>query len=235
MIKKSEYYGRDLEAMSFAVNYHLWIIDSFKEYFGEIVAEIGAGMGGFSKLLIKESIKRLVLFEPSINMYPLLEDHFKEDKRVETVQGYLCNEYQKYEKVFDSVIYVNVLEHIKNDKNELIIAHKSLKKGGFLLIFVPALPCLYSDFDKKIGHFRRYNKKRLRKLIKTTGFQLINIKYFDLIGILPWYVILVLLKKEVTPANTSLYDRMIVPFMRKIESSTTIPVGKNLILIAKKN
>jgi hypothetical protein len=60
-------------------------------------------------------------------------------------------------------------------------------------------------------------------------------EYFDLIGVLPWYVLLVLMKKEVTSLNTALYDRMVIPFMQKIESCIPAPLGKNLILITKKN
>ena len=64
-------------------------------------------------------------------------------------------------KYFDSILYINVLEHIEDDRAELLSAYRALPVGGFLLLFVPALPQLYSKFDRSVGHFRRYYKKEL--------------------------------------------------------------------------
>lgn len=101
--------------MSFAKNYHKWIIDEFKLYLGQTVAEVGAGTGKFSELMI-EPITQLVAFEPSKNMYPLLKERFFKNLRVETINSTFSREYTKLEGCFDSIIYVNVLEHIEKDE-----------------------------------------------------------------------------------------------------------------------
>jgi SAM-dependent methyltransferase len=232
-IEKPQYFGRDLEAMSFATNYHNWIADEFKPYLGNNVAEIGAGTGNFSKLLI-ESTKKIVAFEPSENMFPQLQEQLREYKSITKINNYFVDEYLKYKEHFDSVVYVNVLEHIEGDEKELSCAYSGLKKGGHILIFAPALSYLYSDFDRKVGHYRRYHKKDLITLANQVGFNIVDVKYLDFVGILPWYIVFVLLRKTLTKDNVSLYDNLVVPIVRKIESIITPPIGKNILLIAQK-
>ena len=231
--KGHKYFGRDLEAMSFARNYHKWIIDEFKPFFGQSLAEVGAGTGNFSELLI-EHIKHLVAFEPSKNMYPLLKDRFSKNPRVQTINSTFSSECSKFKGCFDSIIYVNVLEHIENDEQELYYVYKTLKHGGHALIFVPALSFLYSDLDKKLGHFRRYYKKDLVKLVQHIGFNIRKAKYFDLAGIIPWYIVFVFLKKPITGGKVSLYDKLMVPLTQKLEWFVTPPVGKNLLIVIQK-
>lgn len=231
--KKPKYFGRDLEAMSFAKNYHKWIIDDFKPYLGRTVAEVGAGTGNFSELMI-EHIKYLVAFEPSTNMYLILKDRFSKNPRVETLNCTFSSEYSRFIGCFDSIIYVNVLEHIEKDEIELSYVYKTLRQGGHALIFVPALSFLYSDFDKNIGHFRRYCKKDFVKLIRHIGFNIIKAKYFDFAGIVPWYIVFVLLKRSISVGKVSLYDKLVVPLMQRVERFIAPPVGKNLLLVIQK-
>ena len=229
-----QYFGKDLEAMSFAHNYHRWIVSEFRPYLGRTVAEIGAGMGNLSQLLLETGIDKLCAFEPSANMYPLLEEKFRDTERIVTFNGYFEETGRQYRDFFDSVVYVNVLEHIEDDRNALLFARTTLRNDGYLLIFVPALSWLFSDFDRAVGHFRRYHKRPLSDLVKTAGFRVEALKYFDIGGIIPWYVAFVLLKRGLTKGNASLYDRWVVPPMRIAERLVTPPIGKNLLLVARK-
>jgi hypothetical protein len=126
------------------------------------------------------------------------------------------------------------LEHIKEDEKELACARSGLKIGGYFLGFVPALPWLYSDLDNKLGHFRRYTKPELVRLVEKSGFKVIKVKYFDLAGIVPWFISLVWLKRTLTGAQVSLYDKFVVPIVKNLERMITPPIGKNLIIVAKK-
>ena len=228
-----EYFGKDLEAMSFAKNYHDWILSEFRDFLGNSVAEVGAGVGSFSELLLKTKIERLTAFEPSANMFPLLQAATGEDNRCEAIQGFLAN--RPAEGLFDSVLYINVLEHIENDAAELRLARDSLHSGGHLIIFVPALPWLYSDVIRSVGHFRRYLKKPLLQLIQDTGLKVVRARYFDIAGILPWYISFVLLKNQMGGASVAIYDKLVVPIMRVAENILAPPVGKNLLIIARKD
>lgn len=230
-----QYFGRDLEAMSFAENYHKWIVDEFRPYLGDSVAEIGAGTGNFSKFLVAAEIKSLVAFEPSGNMYPLLKEHFKNNKKVDTVPAFLKDAVKNYQDSFDSVVYVNVLEHVEDDEKELSYVFAALKEKGHLLLFVPALSWLYSKLDRNLGHYRRYHKNALAKLVQNAGFSIVKVKYFDFVGILPWFIAFVLLQQSITGDSVALYDKFVVPVMRVAEGVISPPIGKNLLLVGKKN
>ena len=88
----------------------------------------------------------------------------------------------------DSIIYVNVLEHIADDVNELKQISRTLHTGGRLFIFVPAFPWLFGSFDRQINYFRRYTRTELEEKCVTAGFKVITSKYFDLFGVVPWWV-----------------------------------------------
>lgn len=230
--KTPEYFGKDLEAMSFATNYHNWILNEILPYLGESVAEIGAGTGSFSKLLLNTPIKSLRAFEPSKNMYPLLRDALTQNQKAEAINDFFGDESSG--ETYDSILYINVLEHIEDDAEELVNAYKSLHSNGHLLVFVPALPWLYSNLDKQVGHYRRYMKQNLLDLVKQAGFTLVRARYFDIAGIAPWYINFVLLKNSISSGSVSIYDKFVVPPMRFIEGLIPPPIGKNLLLIAKK-
>lgn len=229
-----QYFGKDLEAMSFANNYHQWIVDEFRRYLGDTVAEVGAGTGNFSTLLVAAGIKRLFAFEPSTNMYSLLKDKLRARDNVEIINAFYEEKAIEFENFFDSVLYVNVLEHIEDDERELQYAYKTIKPNGRILIFVPALSWLYSELDRKVGHFRRYHKQELKETVERAGFSVETLRYFDIAGIIPWYIAFVLLKRTTTEKNVSLYDTLVVPPMRALEKVIPPPVGKNLLLVGKK-
>ena len=229
-----EYFGEDFTPLSLAKNYYQWITDEFKPYLGFKVAEVGAGCGNFSDFLLNVGINQLFTFEPAKNIYPLLEKKYQNNNRVVTINSFFEDKASDYYNYFHSVVYVNVLEHIKNDRRELCHAYKTLKKHGYILIFVPALSWLYSELDKIAGHYRRYTKKELVKLTVNTGFSIQRIFYFDIAGIIPWYIAFVLLKLTTNKTNVSLYERFIVPPMRIIENNIKPPIGKNLLLVGKK-
>lgn len=234
MKNETQYFGKDLEAMSFAYNYHKWILEEFTPYLGAHVAEVGAGMGHFSEFLLETQINHLTTFEPSENMYPVLENNFAHHNNVDTIHAFFEDQSHQYNQSFDSICYVNGLEHIEKDREALTHAYKTLQQNGHILIFVPALSFLYSNFDKAVGHYRRYSKKELVDVVSAAGFSIKKINYFDIAGIIPWYVAFVLLKQTTTESNVSLYDTWVVPIMKKVERIIPPIIGKNLILIGQK-
>ncbi|MBI4100880.1 methyltransferase domain-containing protein [Candidatus Microgenomates bacterium] len=234
------YSGEDLEAMLLAKYYYRWVLRSLAPYIGESVVEVGAGVGSFSKLLLELGPKQLTLIEPSTKMFRLLK------KSLSNVKGKIKLDLQhKYLKDVlpnlkgqrrpDTVIYINVLEHVADDQLEIKRAASILKKHGHLLIFVPAMPSLYSHFDKNIGHYRRYEKARLERLCKNGGLQVIKAIYMDSLGVIPWWLSFRLIKrKTLSPTVVKLYDALCVPVVRVVESRVHPPFGKNLLLVARK-
>jgi SAM-dependent methyltransferase len=240
MSKKIVYVGKDLEAMSFAVNYHRWILDEFRPFLGKKAVEVGAGTGSFSELLLEENLETLTLVEPS-EMFDHLQANVRQLETRTAVDFYqaifaqVCGRIAEAEEHPDSIIYVNVLEHIEDDARELSMIYQTLEKGGRCFIFVPALQALYGEFDRRIGHFRRYAKKDIEAKCRAAGFRVVKSKYFDLSGILPWFVKYKLLRSDSLESGAvALYDRLAVPLVSRLEKRLPMPVGKNILLVAEK-
>ena len=235
------YPGRELEAMSEASNYHRWILGIFAPYLGRHLVEVGAGLGSFSELILSHhTCETLSLVEPSGEMYQQLDARARRMPASPRVDAYHANFPEAAPLItarhsLDSVIYVNVLEHIEDDEAELDAIHRALSDHGRVFLFVPALSWLYGAFDERVGHLRRYAKDELEEKLRRAGFQLIVSAYFDLAGIAPWWIKYRLLKSAtLAPAGVKFYDRYIVPAARRFESVIKPPIGKNVIAVAEK-
>ena len=233
------YPGKDLEAMSFAVKYHRWLLDEFRQYIGKNIVEVGAGKGSFSEMLLDTGPESLSLVEPSEMFYDLERNI---SARVNgTRVGLFHSIFEAASPSItantrpDTIIYVNVLEHIENDSREIELIRDSLDDGGRCLIFVPAMRALFSEFDRDLGHFRRYGKSELEKKVEDAGFKILKSKYFDFAGVAPWFVKYRILRSRTLGGGAvSLYDNLVVPIMRHVESVVSPPIGKNILLVAEK-
>src|SRR4030095_3925417 len=164
------YPGRDLEAMQFAHNYHRWILEEARPFIGRVVAEVGGGRGRFPLFLLQFSqIEQLIAFEPSMEMFQLLMKAVGSDPRLRPQQSRFAA--GRHTEHFDSMLYINVLEHVENDRAELRLIRESLKLGGTAIFFVPAMRLLFSKFDRDIGHFRRYSLPELTENGNSAGLQ----------------------------------------------------------------
>jgi SAM-dependent methyltransferase len=233
------YAGTELEAMAFAENYHRWILEIFKPLFGKRVVEVGSGSGSFAELLVNDQIETLSLIEPAAEMYKLLNERvgrLSTATRITTYNAIFTEiaEQIKLTQRPDSIVYVNVLEHIADDEAELRAAHHSLAPGGRIFIFVPAFQWLFGEFDKQIGHYRRYTKAELCDKCRRAGFRIVTSEYMDLLGIVPWWIKYRLLgSTTMDPRTLRLWDKYVVPVSRSIESAIKPPAGKNIILVGE--
>ncbi len=229
------YPGRDLEAMDLAANYHRWILDIFRPFLGRNIVEVGAGSGGFSHLLLELSPASLTLVEPSAEMFPRLQGVMAGQTNTKLCNALFATVAATISPRPDSIVYINVLEHIQDDAGELKTVYNTLAPGGRAFIFVPALPRLFSRLDSQIGHFRRYTKKGLEAKVTAAGFAVQSSRYFDFLGIAPWWLKYRLLgSTRVEPGAVKLYDSLVVPLARPLETLIHPPVGKNILLIAQK-
>lgn len=241
MSEKHGYAGKDLESMSFAVNYHRWILSIFEPYLGKRVVEVGAGKGSFSELLLERRLESLSLVEPSAAMHQQLYRRMEELNALATVKTYndvfenVAEQIRSTERP-DSIIYVNVLEHIEDDVNELKLINGTLDSRGRLFIFVPALRWLHGSMDRQLDHFRRYTRTELEKKCAVAGFRVLASRYFDAMGVLPWWVKYKLLQSNaMEPGAVRFYDARVVPVARRLEAIVRPPIGKNILLVAEKS
>lgn len=228
------YAGHDLEVMADLPNYYDWIIEQFQPYFKGRTMEIGTGIGTISKLIL-DYTDELILVEPSAHLTENLPPSIYNSPKVSIYNQTLEQRLpQMAYQSCDTVIMVNVLEHIEDDGAAIEAVHRVLKPGGRLLLFVPALQFLYSDLDRKHGHFRRYHLAPLAYKLNMHGFKILNKRYFDLLGVIPWWLINKLAKKkDFNPTMATLYDRFFIPITKYIERFISPPLGKNILIIAE--
>ena len=228
------YTGTELDALTEAKNYYRWVIDRFEPFLGKRVIEVGAGIGTFSQSLLTDTaIAELVMVEPGENLFPLLQKRFADEPRATVVHGY----FQDLEAgaTADSVVLVNVLEHVSEDMVLLGDVNEVLVPGGTLLLLVPALSWIYGTLDDAFGHHRRYDKTSLASKLQTTGFQLLHLSYLNLPGIVGWWLTgRVLRCRTLKPRQVRLYDRWVIPWLSKLEARWQPPFGQSLLAVARK-
>jgi SAM-dependent methyltransferase len=234
-----EHFGaaQDLERLGTARHFFDWVLDDFDVFLKGRVLEVGAGLGTITRRLVERyPTLSIVALEPAENVFPDLDSVAALEPRVTARRQTLADYQPSPDESFDAVIYINVLEHIDDDARELRLAAGVLRPGGALLVFGPALGWMYSELDYKAGHYRRYSLHRLRKLATDAGLEIVSARYFDLLGVAPYFLVYRLLRHDdITGSTLWGYDRVVVPASRWLQRLLRHPpVGKNAILIARR-
>lgn len=233
----------DLEALAGLENYHGWILDEIRPYLKTRLVEIGGGLGTFTKLLahahlLPHPAARLEVFEPERALCLRLRDALQHAYPDLTRTGRLVVTEQFFQPApdqCDTIIMINVLEHIQDDQESIRAAYHSLSHGGTFIVYSPALPWLYSPHDKAVGHYRRYEMPRLEEIMRKEGFTVVAAKYMDCMGILPWYLLNVIGgSTSINPRLARFYDTWVVPLTRLIERLWRPGIGKNVLVVAQK-
>ena len=234
-IEEEGYPSTELPTFDDAPNYYAAILKYFAPYLGGHVVEVGAGIGTFSQCLLSlPQITTLTLVEPAKNLFPTLRKKLSGNSKVRFVNGNLQSVASSLS--CDSVVLINVLEHVENDEELLSTIHQVLKPEGTVLLFVPALPGLYGSLDKEFGHIRRYRKGELGSLLTKVGFQVERLRYFNLPGILSWFVFGKIFKcKTLNPWSIWLYDRLFMSWIPRFERMWDPALGQSLLAVSTKS
>jgi len=222
-----------LEVLTEARNYNRWITDNFFPYVKAPLLEFGAGIGNISELL--SSYTPLCLTDTDARMLAHLKKKFCHinDVSVDFLDITQPPPEQLVES-YQTIIGINVLEHIEDDEKALFHLRNVLKPSGRLLLLVPAKKWAYTDLDRQLGHFRRYEKKELGEKLVKASFQIEKLYFFNIIGLMSW-----ILRDKIQrsgglrPYQVSLFDT-IVPILKRVEARVRIPSGISLIAIAQK-
>ena len=228
------YSGTELDAMVEARNYYKWVLRLARTFIRGKVVEVGAGVGNFAAALLQEvPVSELVLVEPAENLHPRLVERFRSDARVKVLPGYLSD--LSCSSRVDSVIAVNVIEHIRDDAEFLRLAFNALAPGGTVVLFAPALAALYGTLDESFEHYRRYRKSELTYKLTQARFRLEKILYVNFAGIFTWLLASrVLRRRTLRAAQVRFYDRWVVPWISRAEQLLEPPLGQSLLAIARK-
>jgi len=227
------YSGTELDALVQARNYYRWILSQFLPHVGPRTIEVGAGIGTFSELLLAQTaVDQLIVVEPARNLFPRLEQRLSGNPRVTLVHGHLDD--LPVSISADSAILLNVLEHVENVAPFLAALHARLTSGGRLLLLVPAGPRLYGSLDEAFGHYRRYTKGLLARSLVEAGFRSRLLRYFNFPGVLTWFAAGRIFRQRTLHARSvALYDRLMVPWISRLETRWAPPYGQSLLAVAE--
>lgn len=211
-----------------APNHLRWIADLCRPYLGSRVLDVGAGEGALTAHLAAD--RELVAVDMSDACVRALATRFAESPNVTVLQGNvgeLCDE-----RGFDAIVMVNLLEHIAEDADALTDLRALMRPEGRLVIYVPAMNWLYSNFDRRVGHYRRYAKWRLRAVVEQAGFRVLELRYLNALAIPGWVALSHTGLGERPASGLALWDRVGVPLSRSVESRVRLPIGLNLLCVA---
>ena len=216
----------------FLKNYNSEVVKLFFNHFeskGSKILDFGAGIGTLS-----------TLYEKMSGIKPACVEIDLENRKFLKSKGFLVfKSIFNSKSNFDAVFSSNVLEHIENDQKTLDDIYKKLNKDGLLFLFLPAFEILYSDMDKKVGHFRRYSMQDIKKKLEKAKFKIVSSSYLDSLGFFASFAMKIIGYNENkgigSPKSLKFYDKYIIPisfFLDRI--GLRFFFGKNLILLAKK-
>lgn len=142
--------------------------------------------------------------------------------------------WQEHRDSYDSIICSEVLEHLNDDLTALKIIFSLLKPNGVLIITVPAIGSLYSEFDKKIGHYRRYSMKSISNVVVQAGFTIEKKRHWNFLGMFGWFVLFKLLKQDIQKTSSPILGSILGKWL-SLESKITFPIGQTIMIKARKS
>jgi SAM-dependent methyltransferase len=223
--------GSELELFAHARNWKRYWGSIVRPYLADRVLDVGAGIGETAKTLATHHHRRWVCLEPDGAM----SEHIARRIRSRDLPA-ICEIRAGTiddigERDFSAVLYIDVLEHIKNDRDELRKAAERLRPDGRVIVLAPAHQWLYTPFDRAIGHFRRYTLADLRAL---TPPQLSEERaaYLDSVGLFASLANRLVLKSKMpTRRQIAIWDGAMVPISRLVDPALFYRVGKSILAI----
>ena len=166
------------------------------------------------------------------NSFNLLKKNFINEKNVNVIKSPTKN----IDKKFNTILYFNVLEHVKEDKLEIKTALEKLNNGGHLIVLVPAHQKIYSKLDKAVGHYKRYDIDFFKKN-RFDNSKIVKLYFLDVFGYLLYYANKIFFKEETYPSNLKIFiwDKIFTPLTIVIDFLTAYKFGKNILCIYQKN
>ena len=233
---QSEYAADDLETMSEARKYHAHVYGLLRPFVGKRVLEVGAGIGTMTAELLAIA-DRVVAIEPNATSATRARAALGTHARLDLRECHLeeCDAAALAAERFDTVVCVNVLEHIEDD----VAALKSFRdivapSNGHVLVFVPAVQAVYGPLDAELGHHRRYGKQSLRIAFTRADMDLVRLQYSNPIGLAGW-AYNSWISKSIAHSSSQIwwFETVVAPWALPLEHVLPMPLGLSLVAVGR--
>jgi SAM-dependent methyltransferase len=217
--------------------YLRWQMSRFLPHLGRRILEIGCGVGGIIDLLPKKELILGVDIDEEVLAYAAERHRNREECRFEGLDFAALREDQARlaSLRFDTIVCINLLEHIEDDVAALETMRAILVPGGVLALLVPAHPALYGEYDATDGHFRRYTKRELREKVRRAGFTPDGLRHFNAVGAVGWWVKYKLLRSTIHGSTDFRLMNAMLPILDPLERVIPPPFGLSLTTVARRD
>ena len=234
---QERYAADDLETMQEARRYSAHLFNLFRDHVGKRVLEVGSGIGTMSRPLA-EAADLVVGLEPNVNCVTRLQNAMQGHPRFSLRACHLeeCDRAELVSHQFDTVVCVNVLEHIADDAAALRTFKDVLVPRGRVLIFVPAVQAAYGPLDAELGHHRRYSKPTLAKAFADAGLDLLTLRYTNTSGLVGrMYNAHISKSTAHSLTQVRLFETLVAPWALPLERLISPPIGLSLVAVGQRS
>jgi len=234
LMTEFKYPGAELELFSAVRNWKSYWSQQIRPFLGGDILEVGAGIGSNTLILDPGGDGRWVCLEPDADLFAGLIKTLAKAPRRRAYEP-VCGTLQSLNgQQFDTIVYIDVLEHIEDDREELQRATLYLRSKGHLIVLSPAHQYLFTPFDAAIGHFRRYNRSMLRR-ISPPCLSFTRLRYVDSLGLFASAANVLFLRQSMpSSAQLRFWDQWIVPISRVLDPCFRYNIGKSLVAVWRK-
>jgi glycosyltransferase involved in cell wall biosynthesis len=224
---------RTLRRVARLDRYNAWLWEQIAPFAGQRILEVGAGIGTMTRFFLSREL--VLVTEPNPQYLERLQTMFANRPNVLVRPLDLNDGFPEglSEQRIDTILCLNVLEHIENDEAVLRHLCNFLPSGGRLILILPALKALYGEIDKAIHHYRRYEKAEIEEKLHAAGFHIEETHFYNMLGIPGWYLNSRLLKRTAVPGFQARLNDLLVPLL-KLESHFQLPWGMSLLAVGRK-
>jgi len=224
-----------LRRMARLSSYNKWLHDRFDAYLGRRIFEVGSGVGNQTTYFVER--ERVIASDIEAHYLRELRARLgdRSNVRIASFRFPLSDEDREdlRRERLDTIVCLNVLEHIEADRATLEDFAAALPSGGHLVLLVPAMPSLYGSLDVNLNHFRRYEPTGLRSLVSAAGFAVDTIRYLNRPGVVGWWLNSKVLRRKVLPRQQARVFRLLLPLLR-LEQERAPSWGMSLLVLARR-
>jgi cyclopropane fatty-acyl-phospholipid synthase-like methyltransferase len=226
-----KYVGSELDLFANVTNWKSYWSSQVRPFLGRDILEVGAGLGSNMEFLDPDRPGHTVCLEPDPALTAQLGARLNQQISPRTREAVCGTLSSLRDRKFDTIVYIDVLEHIEADQDELSTAATMLNPGGRIVVLSPAHQSLYTPFDAAIGHFRRYDRSMLRA-ISPKGLRLEALRYLDSVGMFASSANRLFLQQSMpTASQLRFWDGAMVPVSTVIDRLMFYSIGKSILAV----